>query len=209
MVAILYLEVNLLRKNSKKYHTRQNARKPHKTAKNKHRLTGVKNTAKPLINRVIQQPRWRRNATNRQTRRARTMRRQQDNHHAPTRETPCVNTRALHHADARYTQAGHTHHQHPRSGTITHTHVEQIIHTLATSQKSAAPPPQKRGKGDAHTHTTARSVSAPNDHDARRISSTRSRSASVKEMSPSGQRPAARFCARRPSRYTASDSPRS
>lgn len=58
MVAILYLKVNLLRKNSKKYHTRQNTRKPRKTAKNKHRLTGDKNTAKPLINRVIQQPRW-------------------------------------------------------------------------------------------------------------------------------------------------------
>lgn len=58
MVAILYLEVKLLRKNSKQYHTRQNTRKPRKTAKNKHRLTGDKNTAKPLINRVIQQPRW-------------------------------------------------------------------------------------------------------------------------------------------------------
>ena len=53
MVAILYLEVKLLRKNSKKYHTRQNARKPRNTAKNKHRLTGAKNTAKPLINTVI------------------------------------------------------------------------------------------------------------------------------------------------------------
>lgn len=71
MVAILYLKVNLLRKNSKQYHTRQNARKPRKTAKNKHYLTTVKNTVKPLINRVIQQPRWRRNAPNRQTRPAR------------------------------------------------------------------------------------------------------------------------------------------
>ena len=53
MVAILYLEVNLLRKNSKKYHARQNAIKPRKTAKNKHLLTGAKNTAKPLINTVI------------------------------------------------------------------------------------------------------------------------------------------------------------
>lgn len=58
MVAILYLKVNLLRKNSKKYHARQNARKPRKTAKNKQRLTGAKNTVKPLINTVIQQPRW-------------------------------------------------------------------------------------------------------------------------------------------------------
>lgn len=53
MVAILYLKVNLLRKNSKQYHTRQNARKPRKTAKNKHYLTTVKNTVKPLINTVI------------------------------------------------------------------------------------------------------------------------------------------------------------
>ena len=58
MVAILYLKVNLLRKNSKKYHARQNRRKPRKTAKNKHRLTGAKITTKPLIKTVIQQPRW-------------------------------------------------------------------------------------------------------------------------------------------------------
>ena len=89
MVAILYLEVKLLRKNSKKYHTRQNARKPRKTAKNKHRLTGAKNTTKPLINRVIQQPRWRRNAPNRQTRTKRV-------HAAATERTPHRNKHTRH-----------------------------------------------------------------------------------------------------------------
>ena len=93
---LFYLEVNLPHQNNKQHHTRQNARKPRKTAKNKQRLTGAKNTTKPLINTVIQQPRWAQKHNQPTSPPSRTTRRQQDNHHALTRETPRVNTRAPH-----------------------------------------------------------------------------------------------------------------
>lgn len=149
MVAILYLEVKLLRKNSKKYHARQNARKPRKTAKNKHYLTTVKNTVKPLISRVIQQPRWRRNAPNRQTRTKRvhaaatecTPHRNKHTRHTGTEQTGSNSTHTKHHAP-------HTPHG---TGTTSPRNSTTRAATKRT-QKSAAPPPQKRGQGDAHAH---------------------------------------------------------
>lgn len=138
MVAILYLKVNLLRKNSKQYHTRQNARKPRKTAKNKQRLTGGKNTVKPLIKTVIRQLRWRRNATNRQTR-----------HRAPHGGNRTTTTRP--HAKHRSsTHARHT--MQPRALHASRTPHRRSRSLRTRTQKSAAPPPQKRGQGDAHAH---------------------------------------------------------
>lgn len=161
---------------------------------------------KPLINTVIQQPRWRRNATNRQTR-----------HRAPRGDNGATTTRP--HAKRRSsTHARHTMQTRPpsarqspqerRAHRVTSTQQAPTqAHKRAQKQKRRPTPTKERAGRRSHTHTPTGLVSAPNDHDTRRISSTRSRSSSVKEMSPSGQRPAARFCARRPSRYTASDSP--
>lgn len=181
MVAILYLKVNLLRKNSKKYHARQNRRKPRKTAKNKHRLTGAKNAVKPLINRVIQQSLAAARTRPRQTKPPEQTGR--NNAHTKQRDVP-ETTRAQH-------------------GTGT-TSPNNSRNNKTRTQKAPPQPPQKRSGRRSH----ARQLGGVNDHDARRISSTRPRSSSVKEMSPSGQRPAARFCARRPSRYAPRDSPR-
>lgn len=151
MVAILYLEVSLLRKNSKQYHTRQNARKPRKTAKNKQRLTGAKNTAKPLIKTVIQQLRWRRNATNRQTR-----------HRAPHGGNRTTTT----HPHAKHRSSTHARHtaqtrppsarqspQERRAHLVTSTQQAPTqAHKRAQKQKRRPTPTKERAGRRSHAH---------------------------------------------------------
>ena len=165
MVAILYLEVKLLRKNSKQYHTRQNARKPRKTAKNKQRLTGAKNTVKPLINRVIQQPRWRRNTTNRQTRhraphggnRTATAR-SHAKHRSSTHARHTMQPRALHASRTphRRSRSLRTHPPTPAPAQRNHhPHLCQADnpHPSRPHKSKSAAPPHNRDGTAPHAHT--------------------------------------------------------